>query len=318
MSSVSAPRTSPTMIRVGPHAERVAYELADLDLACAFDVRRARLERDHVVLLELELGGVLDRDDALVGRDERAHRVERCRLAGAGTAGDEDVELALHARGEELRRPGAERAERDQVVDRVRVTRELPDRHRRAVQRERWDDRVDTAAIGEARIDHRRGLVDAASDLRDDLVDDPHDVRLVDEANVAQLELAVALDVDAVVGVDHDLGDRVVAKQRLDRAVAEDVVGQLADDLAPLLACERRPVEGELLRHGTVDLVGKVFGAVLAEELRAELRDALVVDACLQVGVRVARNRRGRRRLVAVANDAERGATLALLGDPVV
>ena len=30
----------------------------------------AELERDHVLLLELELGGVLDRDDPLVARDE--------------------------------------------------------------------------------------------------------------------------------------------------------------------------------------------------------------------------------------------------------
>ena len=80
---------------------------------------------------------------------------------------------------------------------RVRVARELADRQRRPVQRERRDDRVDAAAVGQARVDHRRRLVDAAADLRDDLVDDPHDVRLVDEANVGALELAAALDVHA-------------------------------------------------------------------------------------------------------------------------
>ncbi len=53
---------------VGAHAQCVAHELADADLALALDVRRARLERDHVLLLELELGRVLDRDDALVAR----------------------------------------------------------------------------------------------------------------------------------------------------------------------------------------------------------------------------------------------------------
>ena len=64
---------------------------------------------------------------------------------------------------------------------------------------------------------------------------------------VRALELAVALDVDPVERVDHDLGDGVVAEQRLERAVAEDVVGDLADDLAALLAGQRRPVERELL-----------------------------------------------------------------------
>ena len=68
---------------------------------------------------------------------------------------------------------------------------------RRPAQCERRDDRVDAAAVGQARVDHRRGLVDAAADLRDDLVDDPHDVRVVDEVDVGALELAVALHVHA-------------------------------------------------------------------------------------------------------------------------
>ena len=214
---------------VGAHAQGVADELADADLALALDVRRARLERDHVLLLELELGRVLDRDDALVVRDEGGERVQRRRLTGAGTAGDEDVQLA-RARTRRGTAPprGVSVPNVDQVVDRVRVARELPDRQRRPAQRERRDDRVDAAAVGEARVDHRRGLVDAAADLRDDLVDDPQQVRVVDEGRVGALDLAVALDVDVVVAVDHDLGDGVVAQQRLERAVAEDVVGDLA------------------------------------------------------------------------------------------
>ena len=51
----------------------------------------------HVVLVELELLGVLDGDDALVGGDERRQHVEGGRLAGAGTAGDDDVQAADHA-----------------------------------------------------------------------------------------------------------------------------------------------------------------------------------------------------------------------------
>ena len=66
MSSDSAPRTSPTMIRSGPHAERVADEVADAHLALALDVRRPRLERDDVPLEQPELGRVLDGDDPLV------------------------------------------------------------------------------------------------------------------------------------------------------------------------------------------------------------------------------------------------------------
>src|SRR6185312_7665118 len=56
---------------VRPHAQGVADELADRDRALPLDVGGAGLERDDVLLAELQLGGVLDRDDALVVRDER-------------------------------------------------------------------------------------------------------------------------------------------------------------------------------------------------------------------------------------------------------
>ena len=56
---------------VGAHAQGVADELADRDRALALDVRRPRLERDDVLLAELQLGGVLDGHDPLVVGDER-------------------------------------------------------------------------------------------------------------------------------------------------------------------------------------------------------------------------------------------------------
>ena len=101
------------------------------------------------------------------------------------------------------------------------------------------------------------------------------------------LELAGALDVDPVVRVDHDLRDGVVAQERLERAVAEDVVGDLADELPPLLPRQRRAVERELLRDRAQDALGEVLVRLPLEELRAEPLDARVVDAGLQLGVRV-------------------------------
>ena len=82
---------------VGPHAEGVADEVADPDLALALDVRRPRLERDDVPLQQPQLGRVLDGDDPLGGRHVGGDGVQQRRLPGAGAAGDEDVELAAHA-----------------------------------------------------------------------------------------------------------------------------------------------------------------------------------------------------------------------------
>ena len=56
---------------VGAHAQRVAHEIANGDLSVAFDVGRASLEADHVLLVQLQLDGILDGDDALV-RAERS------------------------------------------------------------------------------------------------------------------------------------------------------------------------------------------------------------------------------------------------------
>ena len=55
---------------VGAHVEGVAQEIADRDLAACLEVGRSRLEGDDVLLLELELGRVLDRDDAFLFGDE--------------------------------------------------------------------------------------------------------------------------------------------------------------------------------------------------------------------------------------------------------
>ena len=53
---------------VGPHAEGVADQVPDGDLALALDVGRASLQADDVVLVQLQLDGVFDGDDALVVR----------------------------------------------------------------------------------------------------------------------------------------------------------------------------------------------------------------------------------------------------------
>ena len=53
---------------VGPHAQAVANQIPDGDLALALQVGRAGFEPDHVVLVKLQLDRVLDGDDALVVR----------------------------------------------------------------------------------------------------------------------------------------------------------------------------------------------------------------------------------------------------------
>ena len=108
-----------------------------------------------------------------------------------------------------------------------RVLGELPDGEERPPVGEGVDDGVDTGAVGQTGVDHGRRLVHAPADLTHDLVDDPAQVRLVDEAGRRALDLAVALDVDLVGPVDHDLGHLGVLEIGLDGPVPEDVVGDV-------------------------------------------------------------------------------------------
>ena len=123
-------------------------------------------------LLELELGRVLDRDDAVLERDEARQAVEKRRLARAGPSRDEHVQPAADRRGEVLDHLRRERPEGEQVLDPERVVSEAADGEARSPQRERGDDRVHARAVRHPRIDHGRGAVDATADRGDDSVDD--------------------------------------------------------------------------------------------------------------------------------------------------
>ena len=163
-------------------------------------------------------------------------RVQKRRLARARSTRDQHVQLRLDATLEELDRLLTERAELDHVVEGQPLAAELADRDQRTVEGERRDDGVDAAAVGQARVHHRRRLVDAAADLRDHLVDDPTQVRLVVEHDVSWREATRTLDPDVIGAVDHDLGHALVSEEPLERAVAKDVVGDLEGDPLPVVA----------------------------------------------------------------------------------
>src|SRR5687768_4559400 len=75
------------------HAERVAYELSNRDLALPLDVLRSCLEAKDMLLIETQLGGVLDRDDTVGFRDRGREGVEESRLARTRPAGDEHIQF---------------------------------------------------------------------------------------------------------------------------------------------------------------------------------------------------------------------------------
>jgi hypothetical protein len=128
---------------IRPHAQRGLEQVPDGDLALAAGVCRPPLELHHVRLLQLQLARIFDHHHAIALRDERGQTVEQARLARARAAGDDDVLLGRHERREQLRGIWRERSEREQLLDRERILRKAPDRHRRAIRRNRRKQRLD-------------------------------------------------------------------------------------------------------------------------------------------------------------------------------
>ena len=104
------------------------------------------------------------------------------------------------------------------------VTRELPDRHAGTVERKRWQDDVDARAVAEAGIAHWRALVDATADAAYDPIDDLAQLGVTFEHDGAENHPAASLDKYLVRVIDHDLGNCVIFKKRLERSEPEHLV----------------------------------------------------------------------------------------------
>ena len=156
MSSASPPRHSPTMMRSGRMRRALRTRSRIVIVALALDVGRARLQRHDVRLLQLQLGGVLDGDDALVVRDERRQDVQQRRLARAGAAGDDDVQACLarrRCRKSTISGVAVPKRIRSSTVNGVAANLRMV--RRRAVQRRRRDDGVDARAVRQPGVHHR-------------------------------------------------------------------------------------------------------------------------------------------------------------------
>ena len=118
---------------VGAHAQGIDEEVAHRHLPGSFRADRPGLEADDVGLLELELRRVLDGDEALAVRDLPRQGVHERGLAGAGAAGNEDVEPRLHRDAEELAHRGRQHLALRHLVESGPLHDEAPNRDRRPV-----------------------------------------------------------------------------------------------------------------------------------------------------------------------------------------
>ena len=163
MSSASAPRASPTMMRSG----RIRSELRTRSrilispVPSMFGGRDSSEHTCSCQSLSSFASSIVTMRSSFGMNDDSD--VQQRRLTGTGTAGDDDVQPAAHARVDEVRDLRRERTERDEVADRVRVLRELPDREER-VRRSRPGARP--RSHGNRRADGRRPSATLSSTRR--------------------------------------------------------------------------------------------------------------------------------------------------------
>src|SRR5271156_1235890 len=111
-------------------------------------------------LLQRELGGIFDGNDSFVFGNERRETIEHRGFARAGAAANNYVEARPNDGEEKLDQVPGERVLFDQRTDVEAMLAEATNGERGAVERQRRDDRIDTRAVGPARIDHRRRTID--------------------------------------------------------------------------------------------------------------------------------------------------------------
>ena len=91
---------------VRTHTQAVDEQFALAHRPVSLQVRRPGFKTRDVRLFQLEFGRVFDRDDAFSWIDECRQRVQQRCLTGAGTAGDDDVQLRLDSRFEQFEHAG--------------------------------------------------------------------------------------------------------------------------------------------------------------------------------------------------------------------
>jgi len=212
---------------VRAHPQGVADQVAGFHLAMPFGIGRAGFEAHHMGMAQLQFGYVLDGDQAFMGVDQLAEDIEQRGFTGTGTTADQDIAALAHRLLKELIDRLVDGLHGHQVAALQHVLAKFPDRQARAIQGNGRNDRVDPAAIGQACIDHRRGLVQTPPQRRQNALHHPFHMMVIDKTQIALAEPPLALDKHPMGAVDQDFSHGRVAQQHFEGAET----GQLVDDL---------------------------------------------------------------------------------------
>ena len=197
---------------------------------------------------------------------------------------------------QEVEHRARQRAHRHQIVRLQPLGREPADRQERTVHRERGNDGVHARSVRQARVDHRRAVVDAPAHCAHDAVDDAQQMTVVLEVRRHLLEDAGTLDEHVLVAVDQDVADGRIAHQRLQRTESEHVVQDFDEQRLALAQTERRALFAEQLVEQRPDFALRARTVGLRERLEVQPVEQLAMDAGAQIEVLLPRRLWSQRR----------------------
>ena len=106
---------------------------------------------------------------------------------------------------------------------------------------------------------------------------------VVTKLDVCQFQHSLALDVDLLVGVDQDVGDRRIGQKRLQRAEAENLVEHFLRQPLPFLQVHRRRFAGENRFEYRADLAANILPLDFVQAVEVEFLDKLAMNRSLHV-----------------------------------
>ena len=235
-----------------------------------------------MTLFELQFGGVFDGHDSFFVGDVTREDVQQRGLAGARSAGDDDVQSRLHRALDQIEHVRRERLIGQQIFIGQRDVAETANREMRTIDRQRRNDDVDARSVRQARVHHRRRFVHVPPNVGYDLVDDVHQVRVVLEPNVGFFQHSRAFDVHLLVAVHQNVVDGGILQQRFQRAQSENLIQNFQGKALALAAAHRGlQIRDQVLNHGQ-GLGPGAFVAHRGHPFQVHLVQQVAVHAGLQ------------------------------------
>ena len=260
MSNASPPRTSPMMMRSGRIRRALRTSSRCVTSPLPSRLFGPRLETHHMRLLQLQFGGVLDCQNSFVfsamNRDSAFIMVV--------LPDPVPPEMMMFSRQREaisnaLGDGRRQRAEFDQLGEIDWLFAELADGDVGPVQCQRRKHDVDAGPVLKPGIDHRAGFIHPPADRSGDALADASKMLRVAKPNGGSHSLATPFDEHTIRPVDHDIADRVIGQQWLQRTQADNIMHQFRCETSLLAGVQLDAVLRRNLRDQPFHIAGKTF-----------------------------------------------------------